>query len=141
MQLLMHYLGHLFFHSICITTTNWKVVIIVEYVKSNFASNNIDDHLKNDKYNIKEGLIFYKNRIFIIPNSKFKDKLIIVVHDTLIVGHSIFLKTYRKLNESFTWEELKYYIIRHVREFATYQENKVGNTLLTGLLYPFSIPN
>lgn len=76
-----------------------------------------------------------------MPKSKLKDKLFTSMHDDPMVGHLGFLKTYRQVDERFSWNGFKEDVFIHVRECATYQENMVENTFLANLLQPLPIAN
>jgi hypothetical protein len=46
------------------------------------------------------------------------------MHDTPLVGHFGYFKTYRKIKERFYWMGLKDDVLRHVRECMTCKKNK-----------------
>jgi hypothetical protein len=62
-------------------------------------------------------------------------------HDSPLVGHQGFLKTYRQVQERFTWKNLKGDILKHVQECGVCQQNKVEHTHPAGLLQPLPIPD
>jgi hypothetical protein len=41
------------------------------------------------------------------------------MHDSPLVGHHGYFKTYRQIREWFTWKGLKDDVLRHVRECVT----------------------
>jgi hypothetical protein len=63
--------------------------------------------------------IYYKDRIYLVPESILKEKIMRAMHDTPLEGHSRYFKTYRQIRERFTWKGLKDDVLRHVRECMT----------------------
>lgn len=52
------------FRSISIISADWKVKIMAEYVKNAWTSKLVDGSLLDDRYSLREGLIFYKKQNF-----------------------------------------------------------------------------
>ena len=46
------------------------------------------------------------------------------MHDTPVIGHPGYFKTYKKIRERFTWKGLKDDVLRHVRECMDFPQNK-----------------
>ena len=46
---------------------DWKVSIILEYAKDSFATKILDMLVDDNRYTIVDELIYYKNRIFLMP--------------------------------------------------------------------------
>lgn len=109
---------------------------MAEYVNNAWTSKLVDVSLLDDKYSLRKGLIFYKNRIFIVPESKLKEGLIHSLHDAPLIGHPGFFKTYKLVRDRFPWKGLKNDILKNVRECQVCQTNKTENTLPVGLLQP-----
>jgi hypothetical protein len=84
-------------------------------------------------------LIYYKDRIFLVPGSTFKAKILQAYHDSPMAGHQKINKTYRQMRERFSWKGLKEDVIKHVKECTTCQENKDDHTHPLGLLQPLPI--
>jgi hypothetical protein len=76
----------------------------------------------------------------LIPESFLKVKVLQEFHDSPLVGHQGFIKTYRNVRERFVWKGMKEDVMFHVRECTTFQENKDDHTHLAGLLQPLPIP-
>ena len=81
-----------------------------------------------------------KNRIYLVPESTLRKKIIQAAHDSPLSRHQGFLKTYRQIRERFSWKGLKGEIMQHVRECSICQQNKIENTHPAGLLQPLPIP-
>lgn len=88
---------------------------MAEYVKDTFATNVLDVHVKDDRYSVRDGLILYKDKIYLVLESRVKEKLMRAVHDVPMASHLGFYKTYRQLRERFIWKGFKEDVLRHVR--------------------------
>jgi hypothetical protein len=68
-------------------SANWKSHLLVEYSKNKFACELMDGHIQDDRYKVVDGIIFYKDRIYLVPESTLKEKIIRDIHDTPLAGH------------------------------------------------------
>ncbi len=84
-------------------------------------------------------VIYYKDRIYLVPGSQLKPKIMQETHDSPLARHQGFLKTYRKIRERFTWKYLKEYVLKIVKECDIFQRNKAEHTYPKGLLQPLPI--
>lgn len=50
-----------------------------------------------------DDIIFYKDRISLVPRLKLKEKILRATHDTPLVGNLGHFKTYREITEIFSW--------------------------------------
>jgi hypothetical protein len=121
-------------------SVDWKSHMLVEYSKNKFACELMDGQNQDDKYIIVDDIIYYKGRIYLVPGSLFKNKVLQAFHNSSLVGHQGFLKAYRHIKEIFTWKGLKEDVMRHIRECVTCQQNKDEHTHPTNLLQPLPIP-
>jgi hypothetical protein len=119
---------------------DWKSKLLVEYSKIKFSCEVMDNSIQDDRYKVVDDIIYYKDRIYLVTESKLKEKIMKAMHDTPLTGHPGYFKTYRKIRERFSWKGLKYDVLRHVRECVTCQQNKVEKTHPAGLLQPLPIP-
>ncbi|KAJ6795221.1 Uncharacterized protein M6B38_227580 [Iris pallida] len=97
--------------------------------------------LNTEKYSMKDGLLYYKNRVIIDPTSDLTLKLIKEHHDVLQAGHSGYLKTLQRLKKGCYWTGMKSAVKKYVQECVVCQENKGENVSPAGLLHPLPIPN
>jgi len=81
--------------------------LLVEYSKNTFACEFMDGKIQDNKYKVIDDAIYYKDRISLVPESKMKDEILRVVHDTPLAGHPGFFKTYRQVRKRFSWKGLK----------------------------------
>jgi hypothetical protein len=63
-------------------STDWKSILLVEYSKNTFTC-----------------LVYYKDKIYLVPESKLKEKILRAIHDAPLAGHQGYLKTYRQVRE------------------------------------------
>jgi hypothetical protein len=119
---------------------DWKDHLVMEYAKDQFACQLLDGQVQDDNFKVINDLIYYKGRIFLVPGSAFKAKVLQAYHDSPMAGHQRINKTYRQVRERFSWKGLKEDVIKHVKECTTCQVNKDEHTRLAGLLQPLPIP-
>ena len=113
---------------------------MVEYLKTKYVGELLDGQIQDDRYRVIDDIIYYKNRIYLVLESTLKKKIIQASHDSPLLGHQGFLKTYRQIRERFSWIGLKEDVIQHVRECSLCQQNKIEHTHPIGLLQPLPIP-
>jgi hypothetical protein len=120
---------------------DWKSLLLVEYSKNKFACEVLDGQVTDDRYRVVDDVIYYKDRIYLVPGSHIRQKSMQAAHDSPLAGHQGFLKTYKQVRERFTWKNLKGDILKHVQECGVCQRNKGEHTHPTGLLQPLPIPD
>jgi hypothetical protein len=91
-------------------------------------------------YTWRNGLLHYKNRVVIAPNSDIIQQLLREFHDSPLGGHSGVLRTYKRLAQQFYWPSMA----RIVKEYVAYcdvcQWVKSDTLSPAGLLQPLPIP-
>jgi hypothetical protein len=87
-----------------------------------------------------DDIIYYKERIYLLPKSMLKDKILRAINDTHLADHPGYLKTYRQVRERFSWKGLNDDVLQYIRECKTCQQNKSEMTHPTGLFQPLPIP-
>jgi hypothetical protein len=95
------------FYSMTNISVNWKAHLLVDYSKNKFACELMDGHVQYDSYKIIDDIIDYKGRIFLVPKSLFKVKVLQAFHDSPLAWHQWFVKTYRHVRERFAWKGMK----------------------------------
>ena len=121
-------------------STNWRSLLLVENSKNKFACELLDELIQDEMYRVIGEIIFYKNRIYLIPDSTLKKNIVQESHGSPLSGHQGFLKTYRQIRDRFSWKGLKKDVIQHVWECIICQQNKIEHTHPAGLLQPLAIP-
>ena len=67
----------------------------------------MDGQIQDDRYRVIDDVIFYKDKVYLVPDSGPKKKFPTTVHDSPLSGHQGFFKTYRQIRERFSWKGLK----------------------------------
>lgn len=93
-----------------------------------------------EPYLWKNGLIFYKNRVVIPPQSDLTTKLLQEFHDSPCGGHSGVLRTYKRLAQQFFWPSMRDHIQEYIAACSVCQKNKALTSSPAGLLQPLPIP-
>ena len=128
-------------YSISVTILEWLNEIQTEYAKDPETRTIINNSNCDPKFEWKNDILWYKGRIYLNSNSKFKVKAIKESHDSPAVGHVGFFKSYYNARRSFFWKGMQKDIQQYVAECDNCQRNKSENVLTLGLLQPLHIPN
>jgi hypothetical protein len=118
----------------------WKALILVEYSKKRFACKILDVQASDDRYGVIDNIIYYKDRIYLVPESELKDKILHATHTSPLAGHPGYLNTYSQIRERFAWKGLKTDVLKFVQKCHIYRQNNVEHTHPLGLLQPLPIP-
>ncbi|MFS8019295.1 putative nucleotidyltransferase, Ribonuclease H [Helianthus anomalus] len=90
---------------------------------------------------MKNGLLYYHNRLVIPKHSKYIPALLHEFHSAASGGHSGFYRTYQRLAAHLYWPGMTTTVKNFVRECDICQRCKASTTVPGGLLQPLSIPN
>ena len=124
-----------------VVVPEWLNEIRSEYAKDLEVTAIINNLPNNSKFEWKNDILWYKGRIYLSTNSKFKFKILKELHDSPSAGHVGFFKTYYNARQSFFWKGMNRDIQKYVAECDTCQRNKSENITTPGLLHPLNIPN
>ena len=91
------------FISLMDVVENWKAILEVEYAKDKFYCEIFDGTNRDDRYKVLEGIIYDKYRIYLVPSSSLKEKILKKAHNYPLVGQPDFFKPYQMLREIFSW--------------------------------------
>lgn len=97
--------------------------------------------LYHPHYQISQGLLFFKDRLFILDSSTLKVALLQEFHATLGGGHSGISKTYGRLRENVYWPIMQSNVTSFVKACAICQQTKHTTHLSYGLLQPLWVPH
>lgn len=61
----------------------------------------------NKKFTLVNGVLYYKNRVFVPDCKEWRQKLITEFHAGVLGGHSGYLRTYKRLTRTFMWPGAK----------------------------------
>ncbi|GKA51566.1 ty3-gypsy retrotransposon protein, partial [Tanacetum coccineum] len=90
-------------------------------------------------HSIRDGLIFYKNRIFIPDNSVLQPIVLAEYHSSPAGGHAGMQRTLARISSTFYWPKMKDTIRDYVFQCRICQETKPFNKAPQGLLQPLQI--
>ena len=82
-------------------------MILVECAKDAWKTRFIDGTIQDSRYTLVNELIIYKGKIFLVLGSTVRRMILKSFHDSPMIGHPSFYKTYRQNRECFTWKGLK----------------------------------
>ena len=88
-------------YSISIAIPEWLNEIRSEYAKDLETSTIINNSNHDSKFEWKNDILWYKGRIYLNSNSKFKVKAIKESHDSPAAGHVGFFKSYYNARRSY----------------------------------------
>ena len=110
-----------------------KYVKIVEEIKQ------LEEPAES-KYSLQNGMLMFKNRLVILKNSSLIPVILDTFHNSVIGGHSGFLRTYKRVAGELYWDGMKSDIKKHCEECLTCQRSKSLALSPAGLLVPLEIP-
>lgn len=99
------------------------------------------DPTAHPNYTVHQGTLLYKNRLVLPASSNLLPAVLHAYHDSVLGGHSGFLRTYKRLTAELFWPGMKGHVKKYVEECTTCQRNKTDTLRPTGLLQPLPIPD
>ena len=72
----------------------WKEKLSLEYSRNQFACELIDGSNRDDLYKEEDGVIYYKDIIYLVRGSYLKNNILEVSHDSPLEGHLGYWKKY-----------------------------------------------
>jgi hypothetical protein len=90
-------------------------------------------------FTLQQGLLRYKNMIWIGLDYALHSELISAFHALAVGGHSGISVTYRRMNQCITWRGMKLAIKHFVKVCLIYQHSKPERVKYPGLLQPLPI--
>jgi hypothetical protein len=91
-------------------------------------------------YTLNQGLLLYKDIFCIGKESGMKIKVLALIHDSPLGGHSGYLKSLHRAKKDWFWHGMKKDIKAYIRGCDTCQRLKHETSKPAGLLQPLSIP-
>lgn len=92
-------------------------------------------------FSLVDGVLRYKNRIWIGDNSILQKQLLTACHSSALGGHSGVPVTYIRMRKLFAWTGLKAAVTSFVQSCLVCQQAKPDRARLPGLLQPLPIPD
>jgi hypothetical protein len=91
-------------------------------------------------FHLQNGLLWYKQRRFYVPEGKVRELLLKECHDGPLVGHGGAKRTTTFLKKSYYWPNLKDNAEEYVKTCLVCQQNRTLNKKQAGLLQLLPIP-
>jgi len=91
-------------------------------------------------FTLVDGLLRFKNRLWIGNNTNLQRQLIEQMHNSPIGGHSGIPATVKRLQSLFAWPQLKKQVAAFVKSCPTCQQAKPERVKYPGLLRPLETP-
>lgn len=89
-----------------------------------------DSSTSPTRFSLQNGLLLYKDKIFLSASSSLKPLVLQHVHDSPIKGHSGYLKTFHRVKQDFFWKGMKIDVKNHIKCCEGCQRIKVDTRLL-----------
>ena len=96
--------------------------------------------LASQNYKQRDGLLFYKGRLYIPASKELREQILYLLHSSPQGGHSGFHKTLHRAKSEFYWEGMRKEVRRFIKECDICQQNKSENIHPAGLMQPLPIP-
>lgn len=90
-------------------------------------------------FSFKDGILRYKNRVWIGQNPALQSQIISAFHASAVGGHSGVPVTYKRLKQLFAWPGMKTAVHKFVQECLVCQQSKPDRSKLPGLLQPLPV--
>jgi len=92
-------------------------------------------------YTLQDGVICFKNRIWVGNNSLAQQHILQALHSSGIGGHSGISATYHRIKQLFAWPTMKEIIQDFVKSCSVCQQAKVEHVKVPSLLQPLPVPD
>ena len=119
---------------------HWLEAIQEEHKNSSMVQEILQRTLAGEAvgpWEVRDGILMFKGRIFLAPDSAVKQDIMIQFHDNF---HEGFHKTLYRVRANFYWKYMREDIKKLIRECEVCQKNKVEQLQPAGLLQPLPIP-
>jgi hypothetical protein len=73
---------------------DWKSHLLVEHSKDWFVCELMDGHIQDDRYRVVDDIIYYRDSIYLVPESTLREEIMRAIHDTPLAGHPGYFRTY-----------------------------------------------
>lgn len=89
---------------------------------------------------MRDGLLFYQDKLFIPNDENLKQAILIYFHSTPVGGHGGLTKTVQGIADLFYWADLKSEAQEFIQKCLVCQQTKFSTAKPMGLLQPLPIP-
>lgn len=134
------------------TTCNQVTVIQAEWLQdirnsymqdpdsSKLLSKLAQDVQENSNFSLTDGILKFKNRLYIGAATDFRQTLLHTFHNSAIGGHSGIRATLHRLKKHFYWPNMKKDVEQYISVCPVCQLTKVEHVHSPGLLDPLEVP-
>jgi hypothetical protein len=130
--------------AISIVIPKWLEIVLEGYTKDEQTKqllSNLSITGSNDKgFTLSDGIIKYKNRIWLGNNVEAHKAVLLALHSSGLGGHSGVTTTYHKVKALFAWSNLKQFVKDYISACEVCAQAKPEHCKLPGLLQPLPIP-
>jgi hypothetical protein len=91
-------------------------------------------------FSLKDGVLYYKNRIWIGNNTSLQHKILANLHSSAVGGHSGIQVTYQRVQHLFAWPRLRASITQYVQSCTVCQQAKPEHVKYPGMLQLLPVP-
>ena len=99
------------------------------------------DDSGRSQFAVKQGLLYYKDRLFIPQETGLRSAILQELHSTPVGGHSGNKGTLTRIASSFAWPNLSLDVKDFISKCVVCQQNKYSTQKQNGLLQPLPIPH
>lgn len=97
----------------------------------------LHDNSAAPNWSFKQGLLFFKDRVYIHPQSPSIPLVMAAIHNQ---GHEGYQKTLHRLTRDFFWKGMKKMVREFIQGCDVCQRHKTANLQPAGLLQPLPVP-
>lgn len=98
------------------------------------------DNSSKSPFQLRNGIILYKNRVWLGSNLKLQAQVIAALHNSPVGGHSGAPATYQKIKQLFYWPGMRMAVLQHVQACSICAQAKPDRASYPGLLQPLPVP-
>jgi hypothetical protein len=91
-------------------------------------------------FTLQQGVIRYKNCIWLGSHSALQQQVIAALHDSLVGGHSGAPVTFQRVSKLFYWPGTRASILQYVQQCSICSQAKPDRARYPGLLQPLPVP-
>ncbi|KAL0352181.1 UNVERIFIED_CONTAM: Retrovirus-related Pol polyprotein from transposon.6 [Sesamum calycinum] len=131
--------------TVTVVIPNWVTDIVRSYDGDDeflrvIQAKSIDD-AAYPMFSLQGGVLRKEGRICVGKNTDVRHRIVRVLHDSSIVGHSGINGTYKRLRSMFFWGKLKEDVVRWIPSCDVCQKAKAERVPYPGLLQPLPVPH
>lgn len=82
------------------------------------------DPLSHPKFSVEQGKLLYKDKVMLSGKSSLIPTLLQTFHNSVMGGHSSFLRTYERITEELYWRNMKNDVKQYVEKCLVCRRNK-----------------